>query len=276
MDWLKNCDDNKTTITDAMIREKGKEIALQKNISEDKFKASAGWVENFKHRKGIRRGKWVYREDFRPTRILRYSGRGYNGSDTDDDFNAESFNPEHYYDRSYGDYDPETGIVDIRRPRIEEDAEVDPHEVSSSTALDARWSGDQSPSIIGVRNDVRNTSFSAMLNHEQKQSQPSQSLPLEDPMQRQQVEQVPMDIPESDGHFDEDGVWCAKPFDPTDVPGSVTAQMAEGGLDLVIKFVNQQGPDYLDADELEVLQYFKSILYNASMGITPPKRSSRT
>lgn len=29
------------------------------SIGEDKFKASAGWVENFKHRHGIKKGVWV-------------------------------------------------------------------------------------------------------------------------------------------------------------------------------------------------------------------------
>ena len=41
-----------------MIRNKAREIAKSLRISEDKFKASSGWVENFKHRHGIRRGVW--------------------------------------------------------------------------------------------------------------------------------------------------------------------------------------------------------------------------
>lgn len=45
-------------ISDHMIRTKAKEVALEMNIGEDKFKASAGWVENFKHRNNIRKGVW--------------------------------------------------------------------------------------------------------------------------------------------------------------------------------------------------------------------------
>ena len=41
-----------------MIRNKAKEVAKQLQIPEDKFKASSGWVENFKHRHGIRRGQF--------------------------------------------------------------------------------------------------------------------------------------------------------------------------------------------------------------------------
>ncbi|KAL0960654.1 hypothetical protein HGRIS_005682 [Hohenbuehelia grisea] len=56
--WLEECKRNGTGLTDALIRNKAKEIARELNISEDKFKASSGWVENFKHRHGIRGGLW--------------------------------------------------------------------------------------------------------------------------------------------------------------------------------------------------------------------------
>ena len=45
-------------LTDSVIRNKAKEVAKQLQIPEDKFKASSGWVENFKHRHGIRRGQF--------------------------------------------------------------------------------------------------------------------------------------------------------------------------------------------------------------------------
>lgn len=47
-----------TTLSDSLIRNKARDIAKALRISEDKFKASSGWVENFKHRHGIRRGVW--------------------------------------------------------------------------------------------------------------------------------------------------------------------------------------------------------------------------
>lgn len=46
------------TLSDSLIRNKARDIAKTLRISEDKFKASSGWVENFKHRHGIRRGVW--------------------------------------------------------------------------------------------------------------------------------------------------------------------------------------------------------------------------
>lgn len=57
-DFLESSRESKTLISDVMIRTKAKEAAKMMNIGEDKFKASAGWVENFKHRHGIRKGVW--------------------------------------------------------------------------------------------------------------------------------------------------------------------------------------------------------------------------
>lgn len=45
-------------LSDASIRTKAKEVARSLEIGEDKFKASSGWVENFKQRHGIRGGNW--------------------------------------------------------------------------------------------------------------------------------------------------------------------------------------------------------------------------
>jgi hypothetical protein len=50
-------------LTDASIRMQAKLTAQKLRIGEDKFKASSGWIENFKHRHGIKKGKWVGRGD---------------------------------------------------------------------------------------------------------------------------------------------------------------------------------------------------------------------
>jgi hypothetical protein len=65
--WLKEHHDthrhkNIPSITDQMIRTQAKQYARELAIPEDKFKASSGWVENFKHRHNIRRGMWCNRE----------------------------------------------------------------------------------------------------------------------------------------------------------------------------------------------------------------------
>ncbi|KAF8635997.1 hypothetical protein AX15_000159 [Amanita polypyramis BW_CC] len=55
--WLEECNSKKVPITDALIRSKAKEIAQRHRISEERFKASSGWIENFKLRQGIKSGK---------------------------------------------------------------------------------------------------------------------------------------------------------------------------------------------------------------------------
>ena len=52
------CTDDKIVMTDAMIRNKAREISRNLGWPEERFKASSGWVENFKHRHGIRKGIW--------------------------------------------------------------------------------------------------------------------------------------------------------------------------------------------------------------------------
>ncbi|KAJ7601017.1 hypothetical protein C8J56DRAFT_730370, partial [Mycena floridula] len=54
--WLES---THSQLTDNVLRVKAKTVARDLRIPEDKFKASAGWVENFKHRHGIRGGAWI-------------------------------------------------------------------------------------------------------------------------------------------------------------------------------------------------------------------------
>lgn len=65
--WVVECAINEINLTDSLIREKAKETARSLNISEEKFKASSGWVENFKHRHSIRRGMLYIPEEIDET-----------------------------------------------------------------------------------------------------------------------------------------------------------------------------------------------------------------
>lgn len=57
-DWLDSVSDDGIVFTDALIRTKARQIADSMGMTEDKFKASSGWVENFKARQGIKKGKF--------------------------------------------------------------------------------------------------------------------------------------------------------------------------------------------------------------------------
>lgn len=57
-DWLKECRDSGKAITDSAIREKAKSLVPNLVLSGT-FKASAGWLDNFKQRNGISHGRWT-------------------------------------------------------------------------------------------------------------------------------------------------------------------------------------------------------------------------
>jgi Tc5 transposase DNA-binding domain len=57
--WLQECLDRDVPITDSSIRQKALEAANHSGVPREKFKASSGWIENFKHRHEIRGGKWT-------------------------------------------------------------------------------------------------------------------------------------------------------------------------------------------------------------------------
>lgn len=53
--WVKECQENGTNITDTRIKTKAKECAAEIGLPEGKFKASSGWIENFKIRNNLTR-----------------------------------------------------------------------------------------------------------------------------------------------------------------------------------------------------------------------------
>ncbi|RPD62767.1 CenpB-DNA-bind-domain-containing protein [Lentinus tigrinus ALCF2SS1-6] len=77
-EWVKLASKSGKTLTDSVLRQKAREFGDEMGYTADKFKASSGWLENFKHRHGIRRGVWhgdglldakyrAYATDFIPT-----------------------------------------------------------------------------------------------------------------------------------------------------------------------------------------------------------------
>ncbi|KAF8682623.1 hypothetical protein RHS04_02747 [Rhizoctonia solani] len=53
--WVRQCQENGTNITDTRIKAKAKECAAEIGLPEGKFKASSGWIENFKLRNSLTR-----------------------------------------------------------------------------------------------------------------------------------------------------------------------------------------------------------------------------
>ncbi|KAG6850270.1 hypothetical protein H0H93_015527 [Arthromyces matolae] len=57
--WVEQCTSRKMAISDNSIREKAKAVARSLGTPPEKFKASSGWIENFKMRQNIRGGIWL-------------------------------------------------------------------------------------------------------------------------------------------------------------------------------------------------------------------------
>ncbi|KAF7346194.1 HTH CENPB-type domain-containing protein [Mycena sanguinolenta] len=86
--WLLQCRDTNTVLSDSMIRTKAKDIARALGIQEDRFKASSGWIENFKHRHGVRAGVWTG-EGKKNVRAARAAGVGLTADGEQDEGEVE-------------------------------------------------------------------------------------------------------------------------------------------------------------------------------------------
>ena len=57
-EWVKIASKAGKTLTDSVLRQKARELGDEMGYTADKFKASSGWLENFEHHHGIRRGQY--------------------------------------------------------------------------------------------------------------------------------------------------------------------------------------------------------------------------
>ncbi|KAG8826816.1 hypothetical protein FRC19_007384 [Serendipita sp. 401] len=72
------------SVTDQNIREQAKQAAHQLGIGEELFKASGGWIDNFKHRNRIKRGRVHPARSERSHRVAQSEGRISVASSTDE------------------------------------------------------------------------------------------------------------------------------------------------------------------------------------------------
>ena len=107
--WLFECKDRRVVLSDCLIRSKAREVARQMEISDDKFKASSGWVENFKNRHGIRKGVWE--GNGRNAQVIRAQG----GSALHEDEDAEPRPTLADYIYQHNLYDLDETLKPVRR-----------------------------------------------------------------------------------------------------------------------------------------------------------------
>lgn len=250
--WLKECHVTKTIFTDALIREKARALAKEMDWPEEKFKASSGWVENFKHRHGIRKGVW---HGFGKTAETPAS-LGYH---VPFDFNnqldgTQGELPSNFVDPAAPQADKE--LEHNMAVESEDDGEAD----SNGISLQPAWGGATSATMSGVEQLIHNgqDSSAVVVGVDVPQvNNPHGPLPTDLPP----PEPVPIPIHREDGRSD---VAYVIPKPPTYRPAisePPTMNEVEDAIDKVITFVENQPKDFLNSSERMVLTNIKCALF---------------
>ncbi|KAG9011683.1 hypothetical protein FRB94_007916 [Tulasnella sp. JGI-2019a] len=88
-------------VNDSFIKKMALELAQERGIGKDKFKASSGWVENFKHRHDIRKGG-LWDKTNGHAWAMSASAKYGEGSGPSNINGLESFDPGHSHERDMG------------------------------------------------------------------------------------------------------------------------------------------------------------------------------
>lgn len=296
VNWLVQMKQQNTLLTDALIRNKAKETARNLQIPEERFKASSGWVENFKHRHNIRKGVWLgHNKGFRATRGIgaTHLRKGSNESA------LSPLNPA-FESRSEA----------LARRESTNTADEDDMESEDDQDLDASHSGQPVPGSSHSQPAEASVPHHPLppiwtMHHESlpsnetpisaSGSQPSvvpqhpfsshedqhpdaavtnvhqNSIPLPT-QQHMSVSQSQQDVQLS-GHGDAPATYPAPvvvyQIAPITSSGDTIPDIseAEEAINKVIHFVDSQSPSILTPDERDVLAHIKNALFQAASGV---------
>lgn len=300
--WLVETQRSKTVLSDAMIRAKAKETARDLHIPDDKFKASSGWVENFKHRHGIRGGVW--QGVGKNSRVARALGAG---ALDDNDTVLSPLNPA--FDARLDIMDDQDSVAPSNfggdmddGAESEESAELETEHhrnggslSSTSMTLQPAW---QCPSDTPTSADVPVSSAHAMHRSDPSSTMP-QSMSQASLVQHQHhpsetsvhLEHISMSshqhVPEPahhsnmhDGsHHDSSSVYDAslamyQPVPPIPSNKPVTFADAEMAYDTFLSFIDTAGQDLITYEQRQHLHQIKCALFQAGSGV-PYDREQR-
>ncbi len=273
--WLADPETQKTQLSDLRLREKAREIAQSLGVNDDRFKASSGWVENFKHRHGIRGGVWTGDGPKSGARKARALGLGT--FDTQEDLM-------HLLPPDYPGVEgiPMHSPVEPTAMRIRWDASVSEQPSASSTHLQ---SNDISASSTldhvhqhnGSSEHQQPLSPSHALDH-LEQNDHHASLDMEHHEHHHHHHSTPtLDAsqypPSADGMLPTlypDGTVVYQP--PQDVAASVpTLAEAEDYFNRILLFFDSpgEGEGLVSREERGVLDTIRKTMFNAASGIRP-------
>lgn len=286
-----------------MIRDRAKDVAKALRVPDDKFKASAGWIENFKNRHGVRKGQWV--GDGKNLRATRALGAGIHTAENKEpamaplnsafDSRSEAIGEMQYApDMSYsvGDDDPpepdsglrESTQVSSLRPTWLSETSTD----SSLSVSSARSVNRHEPAI------VVHSSISHQANAERHHRHPSDSAMHLDHMTSHQhnthpdvqtplhAKAEPYSDPTYDSHmsghhnavYDSTPLEVYQPLPPLTSVLIPTFAEAEDALNKVIMFIDSQpSGSIITTTERGHLHQIKTALFQAGSGV-PYNRES--
>ncbi|KAI0328866.1 CenpB-DNA-bind-domain-containing protein [Cubamyces sp. BRFM 1775] len=259
-EWVKGVSAQGTILSDALLRQKARQIGDQQGYTADKFKASSGWLENFKHRHGIRRGVFVGMGEVErePAYGMDFSQPNPPSPAPPESFSAQS--PPREDRPSTTDYD--IGARQDDRGSMHQNGEVmHPQSLAMQSAWprsDERQSGEPSSSAL-IYPD--NQSHYSLQPGATRQAEPIVEAVMPP------AEPVPIPIgPENGGNGEQVYVVPVMPevLEESEVP---EASEAEKALDKVLTYVgaNHEDLDLSDAD-FQLLMEIKYKLFGKATG----------
>lgn len=251
-------------LSDNGLRTKAREIAHRLGISDDKFKASSGWVENFKSRHGIRGGIW--HGDGRNTNIARSIGLGGGPLRSNEHGFLESTAP-HTLTPS------EAAAVDALNMTVDTPTTgnmAHGHHNTSRTSFRTVWPSHAplTPSMNADPGPSASSNPSSMLNHSSHIEHQHDHPDTGDVHLPESISRVPLEpvqfTPSGEGIYP--AVYQAIPPLPDHSP--LTMPQAEESLNKLLEFFNNgEGRDILIEKEKSTLMQIKRALFQAASGV---------
>lgn len=230
------------------------------HITDEKFKASSGWIENFKSRHGIRSGVW--------------SGNGPRShaavpADRAAEFVLSPLNPSfngHSQDNMNIDPHDDADLESEGSPEPEEEEQHradDHHMADPTTRLPVTWP-EHASSSSSSSHVVDHSSSSSQHSTSQAQHHQAPAPPHISPVLAHQ--HVP-EVPQAHVQYVEQPPVYYQPTPAIPEPRAPNLQDAEDAINTLITFIDSEGQGILEDSERQILTTIKCALFQAASGI---------
>ncbi|KAI0041736.1 CenpB-DNA-bind-domain-containing protein [Auriscalpium vulgare] len=288
--WLEECSERSMMLTDSVIRAKAKEVAKGMQIPDDKFKASSGWVENFKQRHGIRRGVYQGEEEANKKKSRALGGAGDTFVLHDDVLQPRPTLADFIVQNDLYDIDASlngTGKI-LNRKWFEIETEDEDDEDYVRDFMARQNYGVEGPlplprkkaDLHRAANSPQSASSATSSDSSSSQSQPLTPPPTANaPQPAIETGSEPVDTVSFNGPaaMDEDkapyGIpTSTEPLYPVTGPGIPSVQEAVAAVDLLVSFALAQASDFLRSEEHGALSEIRLATWCLSKGFRHQRR----